>query len=143
MGNICRSPAAESFFRNAVINLGVEDQFFIDSAGTGGWHEGNPPDKRMMAGAKKVGLTIDGYARKITKDDLSTFDWIFCMDKDNYDDVVAMGGNTEKTRLLLPFVGHTEITEVPDPYYGGEEGFDTVISLVNQAVETLATMLKK
>ena len=141
MGNICRSPAAECFFRVAVEEAGEGDQYVIDSAGTGGWHAGNSPDRRMQGAAKKRGMTIEGSARQITSEDISSFDWIFCMDQDNYDDVIAMGGAPKNTKLLLPFIGEKEIIEVPDPYYGGDDGFNHVISLINRAVRKLATML--
>ncbi len=143
MGNICRSPAAECFFRQAVHDLGIEKKFMIGSAGTGGWHAGNPPDRRMAVSAKKIGLSIEGSAQQITDSDISTYDWVFCMDQDNYDDVIAIGGIPEKTQLLLPFVGNNQIREVPDPYYGGDGGFDDVVMLINDAVKRLATMLSQ
>lgn len=141
MGNICRSPAAECFFRAAVEETGDGDHYVIDSAGTGGWHAGNPPDRRMQGAAKRKGMTIEGSARQITSKDISSFDWIFCMDQDNYDDVIAMGGTPKNTKLLLSFIGEEDIFEVPDPYYGGDDGFTQVISLINTAVRKLATML--
>lgn len=141
MGNICRSPAAECLFRIALEEVDSAKEFSLDSAGTGGWHAGNPPDQRMRAAAQKQGLDITGSARQITVKDLASFDWIFCMDNDNLDDVIAMGGNPQTTKLLLSFTGNKEISEVPDPYYGGEDGFDTVITLINDSVRTLATML--
>ena len=95
----------------------------------------------MRAAAQKQGLEITGSARQISAKDLTSFDWIFCMDKDNLEDVIAMGGNPETTTLLLTFTGNNEISEVPDPYYGGDDGFDCVIALINESVRTLATML--
>jgi protein-tyrosine phosphatase len=141
MGNICRSPAAECFFREAVIKKGLEHQFLIESAGTGGWHAGNPPDRRMRAAAQKQGMEIIGSARQITIDDLTSFDWIFCMDRDNYDDVIGMGGHPDKTKLFLQHVGISDPDEVPDPYYGGKDGFDKVIELINDASNKLAIRL--
>ena len=141
MGNICRSPAAECLFRKAIEKKGLNQQFLIESAGTGGWHVGNPPDRRMRTAAQKQGFDITGSARQITIDDLTSFDWIFCMDNDNYADVIEMGGNPNTTKLFLPFVGNTEIEEVSDPYYGGEDGFDRVITLINNAANKLATKL--
>jgi protein-tyrosine phosphatase len=141
MGNICRSPTAECFFRSAIEEAGKAHQFDVESAGTGGWHAGDEPDLRMQASANKRGMSIEGSARQITQNDIASFDWIFCMDQDNYDGVIAMGGDPKNTKLLLPFVGHHRLCEVPDPYYGGEKGFDDVITLINDAVKKLATML--
>ena len=99
MGNICRSPAAECFFINAIEKLGHDMDFIVDSAGTGGWHAGAKPDKRMRAAAKKQGFVISGSARQVTTEDFSAFDWIFCMDQHNLDDVLAMGANPKKTKI--------------------------------------------
>ncbi len=114
----------------------------MDSAGTGGWHVGAKPDRRMRAAAKKRGLEISGSARQITVNDFSAFDWIFCMDRDNLDDVLAMGAKPEKTKLFLPFVSHDSVDEVPDPYYGGDDGFDTVITLLFEATQTLVDVME-
>ncbi len=141
MGNICRSPVAECFFRLAINATNRSNQFLIESAGTGGWHVGNAPDRRMRAAAQKQGLSIEGSARQITAEDLTEFDWIFCMDQDNYDDVIDMGGDHNKTKLLLSYVGNEEVTEVPDPYFGGDDGFDDVVKLINDAVIKLESML--
>jgi len=127
--------------RSALQTQGLKHNFAIDSAGTGGWHVGSKPDRRMRAAAKSAGHSIDGSARQVCKEDFTDFDWIFCMDQDNYDGVIAMGGDPKNTKLLLPFVGHQHLCEVPDPYYGGEKGFDDVITLINDAVKKLATML--
>jgi protein-tyrosine phosphatase len=142
MGNICRSPAAECFFRLAVKSAGVSQKYSMDSAGTGGWHVGAKPDRRMRAAAKKRGLEITGSARQITVSDFSTFDLIICMDRDNLDEVLSMGAIPEKTKLLLPFVSHVSVEEVPDPYYGGEEGFDTVITLIYDAAHALVDVME-
>jgi protein-tyrosine phosphatase len=83
-----------------------------------------------------------GSARQVTASDFSTFDWIFCMDKDNLEEVLAMGANPDNTKLFLPFVGHTPLAEVPDPYYGGEEGFDTVIALIRDAAQSLISSME-
>jgi protein-tyrosine phosphatase len=141
MGNICRSPAAECFFINAIEKLGHDMDFIVDSAGTGGWHAGAKPDKRMRAAAKKQGFVISGSARQVTTEDFSAFDWIFCMDQHNLDDVLAMGANPKKTKMLLPYVGHESMCEVPDPYYGGEDGFDDVVTLIHDAASQLALKL--
>ena len=142
MGNICRSPTAECLFRAVVEKAGVADDYLIDSAGTGGWHAGAKPDRRMRAAAKKQGYELYGSARQVTESDFTTFDWIFCMDKDNLEEVLAMGANPDNTKLFLPFVGHTPLAEVPDPYYGGEEGFDTVTALIRDAAQSLISSME-
>lgn len=134
MGNICRSPAAECLMRHALETRKIEHKFGLDSAGTGGWHVGNKPDRRMRVAAKAAGRSIDGAARQVCADDLIDFDLIFCMDNDNYENLMSMGANPEKTYLLLEFVEHQTLTEVPDPYYGGSEGFTNVITLIDGAV---------
>ena len=141
MGNICRSPTAECLFRNVVQERGLEDKFYIESAGTGGWHAGAQPDQRMRSAAKKAGNEIRGSARQVTVDDFSRFDWIFCMDQDNYDDLIGMGAIEKSTALLLPFVGNEEIREVPDPYYGGDGGVEQVVALIDDAVHRLVDIL--
>ena len=141
MGNICRSPAAECFFRDAVEARGLLDTFHVDSAGTGGWNAGSQPDRRMRSAAKKVGKTIHGNARQVTTDDFLKFDWVFCMDQDNYDDLIEMGANKNKTRLLLQFIDHQELREVPDPFSGGDSGFDDVVALIDVTVHRLVDIL--
>lgn len=120
--------------RDALKERNLSHAFVLDSAGTGGWHVGNKPDKRMRAAAKAVGRTIDGAARQVCENDFNNFDWIFCMDNDNYANLLAMGANPEKTHLLLEFVEHRAVREVPDPYYGGSGGFRDVIALIDGAV---------
>ena len=134
MGNICRSPAAECLMRHQLEGRKLTHEFVLDSAGTGGWHIGNKPDRRMRAAAKEVGRTIDGAARQVCEEDFIDFNWIFCMDNDNYDNLMSMGADPEKTHLLLDFVQHQSVTQVPDPYYGGSDGFTNVITLLESAV---------
>jgi len=141
MGNICRSPAAECLMRDALDKQGIANQFVLDSAGTGGWHVGNKPDKRMRAAAKAAGKTIRGSARQVCNADFDAFDWIFCMDHDNYANLVSMGANPEKTHLLLEFIAHASVQEVPDPYFGGDKGFADVIALIDKAVHELIKKL--
>ena len=126
MGNICRSPAAESFFRLAVEEVEIDNQFLIESAGTGGWHAGSQPDRRMKNAAKKQGLAIHGTARQITVKDLSTFDWIFCMDQDNFDDVISMGGDPEKVKdktSLNPYIKDVPLSTLDVRYVNDIDAF--------------------
>ena len=141
MGNICRSPAAESFFRREVELAGLASSFDIDSAGTGGWHKGAPLDSRMREAVDKQGLCISGSARQVCEADFEQFDWIFCMDDDNYANLMSMGASPVITHKLLPFIGHDSIEDVPDPYYGGEEGFRFVVSLIHEASKKLLNKL--
>jgi protein-tyrosine phosphatase len=141
MGNICRSPAAECLMRSALETQGLKHNFAIDSAGTGGWHVGSKPDRRMRAAAKSAGHSIDGSARQVCKEDFTDFDWIFCMDYENYENLISMGANPGKTHLLLEFIEHQSVCEVPDPYYGGDDGFKDVIALVDGAVHSLINRL--
>ncbi len=137
MGNICRSPLAENLFRYHANARGVIDQFEIDSAGTGGWHAGEPPDHRMQEAARSRGLTMIGRARQVTRDDFRRFDLLLCADHNNRHDLLKIGSPPAKTRLLLEFNADAVVEEVPDPYYGGPEGFEHVFELVNEACERL------
>src|SRR5690348_11926927 len=101
MGNICRSPLAENVFRHKAKQRGVESQFVIDSAGTGGWHAGEAPDARVRRIATSNGIAMTGAARQITRGDFDRFDLLICMDEENRDFILNMGAPPEKVRLLL------------------------------------------
>ena len=136
MGNICRSPAAEIIFHQKVRDAHLEKQFLIDSAGTIGLHQGNPPDHRMRHLLQQRGYEIFGCSRKIQPDDLELFDHILVMDTDNEREVRAMDRQNlhgKKIRRLTDFCQHHKTHEVPDPYYGGEQGFADVIDLIEDA----------
>lgn len=137
MGNICRSPLAEAMFRSLAEQRGAAGRFEIDSAGTTGYHAGEPPDLRMRAVASRLGLQLGGTARQVTTRDFQTFDYLLCMDEENRERTLAMGAPPEKVRLLLESDPDAEMVEVPDPYYGGEEGFDLVFRLVESACSAL------
>lgn len=140
LGNICRSPLAEGILKS---KLG--EDFFVDSAGTISMHEGQNPDRRSVKIAKNYGLDISKQcSRPIRKADLQTFDLIYCMDKNNYEDVLSLAKNEEekaKVRLILEEGLGKKGAEVPDPYFGGEEGFDRVYTMLHLACETIATNL--
>ena len=140
LGNICRSPLAEGILKSKV----DPNKTFVDSAGTTGYHVGNRPDVRSIAVAKKNGIDIGQQrCRKFTKSDFEKFDRIYTMDKSNFDNVIRLAGTKEdkdKVQLLLNDVDST-LKEVPDPYYGGEEGFDHVFDLINTACERIANSL--
>ncbi len=142
MGNICRSPAAEGVFLHLLKSKKLAAQYEVDSAGTGGWHVGNPPDTRMQKAAKKRGIHLPSIARQITLKDLEIFDLILTMDNDNYSFVMQLASELEvdpKAKIIpmLKFSSFENINEVPDPYYGGDSGFDRVLDLLNDACEGL------
>lgn len=137
LGNICRSPLAEGILQNKV----NQEEVFVDSAGTGGYHVGNAPDPRSIAVAHKYGLNIEKQrCRKFQASDFQKFDVIYAMDKTNYDNVVALAQNgteTEKVKLILEVIDLPE-KQVPDPYYDEEDGFEHVYRLLDQACEAIA-----
>lgn len=133
MGNICRSPLAEGVFKHLAQQRGVQNQFDVDSAGTGGWHAGESPDPRSIEVALRHGITLDSRARQVRRSDFTDFDLLICMDEDNREFMEEMGAPAEKLCLLLEFDPKTPVREVPDPYYGGTDGFMTVYDLINSA----------
>ena len=140
MGNICRSPTAEGVFRKLVIERGVSDQFEIDSAGTGGWHIGSPPDARAQQAASERNIDLSNLsARQVSAGDVSYYHTIIAMDKDNHRNLISLAPKPQhhKIRLLLEYVESPTTLEVPDPYYGGEHGFDLVLDLIEEACEQL------
>ena len=142
LGNICRSPLAEGIMRSK-----LSEDFIVDSAGTGGWHAGELPDKRSIATAKNRGLDITNQrARQFKRSDFDTFDHIFVMDNSNYKDVLALAPNEEaksKVKLILNEIFPNENVDVPDPYYGGQDGFENVFDMLDQACEEIARKLKQ
>ncbi|XP_031401052.1 uncharacterized protein LOC116211005 [Punica granatum] len=148
LGNICRSPAAEGVFRDIVKKRGLDSKFEIDSAGTIGYHEGNLADPRMRAAAKKRGIEITSISRPIQPSDFRNFDLILAMDKQNREDILG-AFERWKFRETLPDDAHKKVklmcsyckkhtdNEVPDPYYGGPQGFEKVLDLLEDACESL------
>lgn len=133
LGNICRSPAAEIIFRKLVADAGRGNEFEIDSAGTIGHHQGSPPDSRMSEALRHRHFTIQGQARRIEADDLENFDLIVTMDETNLSDVQRLdktGKLHSKIRPFMSFCRHHDDPRVPDPYYGGQRGFDHVVELL-------------
>lgn len=141
MGNICRSPLAEGIFLHKANERGVADQFDVDSAGTGGWHVGEPADPRAQEVAQKYGVTLVSRARQIRDDDVDNFDLLLCMDEDNRRRVERLGPKPDQLRLMLEFHPDSKHREVPDPYYGGDDGFDLVYTLLDQACDNLLNEL--
>lgn len=144
LGNICRSPAAEAALRDALAEAGLADSVEVDSAGTGDWHIGEPPDPRMVAAAAEAGLTLRGRARLVTREDFETADLILVMDRANLADVRALAPDDaarDKVRLFREFDDGADGDEVPDPYFGGPEGFAEVVDIVRAAARGLVRHL--
>ncbi len=140
LGNICRSPLAEAVFRHQVRERGLEDQFEIDSAGTSNYHIGDPPDRRSAATAKKYGIHVTGRGRQISDEDLRTFDYVIVMDAQNLADVErlkAASGGTAKVHRLREWDPESGSPDVPDPYYGGADGFEDVHAIVERSSAAL------
>jgi protein-tyrosine phosphatase len=136
LGNICRSPSAENIMRHLIEQAGLDHQIQCDSAGTSSYHIGSPPDRRMTAAAKLQGIDLVGQARQFEAADLATFDLILAMDRDNYETIQLCdrtGQYRDKVRLMCDFCTRHTLKEVPDPYYGGTEGFNFVIDLLMDA----------
>ncbi|MGB0561859.1 MAG: low molecular weight protein-tyrosine-phosphatase [Spirulinaceae cyanobacterium] len=136
LGNICRSPSAENIMNHLLAQAGETDAVLCDSAGTSSYHIGAPPDRRMQAAATQRGIQLVGRARQFTPEDFENFDLILAMDQDNYRSILAQdrtGQYSDKVRLMCDYATDHPDTEVPDPYYGGAEGFNYVIDLLLDA----------
>ena len=146
MGNICRSPTAEGVFRHQVEAAGLADRFTIDSAGTHGYHVGEPPDTRTVAAARRRGYDLSQQrARKVDASDFATFDHVLAMDRDNLLLLAAAcpPAHAHKLGLFMAFASNSASDVVPDPYYGGAAGFDTVIDYAEDASAGLLVALIK
>jgi protein-tyrosine phosphatase len=133
MGNICRSPAAEGVMRALAEAEGLAEHIAIRSAGTGGWHAGNLPDPRMRNAAKNRGYDLSSRARQVSSDDLRDHHLVLVMDQQNLREIRpfdSTGDNAAKIRLFCEFCTDHDADEVPDPYYGGEQGFEHVLDLL-------------
>ena len=146
LGNICRSPAAEGIFKQKIKDRDLENLFVVDSAGTGGWHVGNLADPRMRATALSRGIELTSRSRQIEENDLYEFDYILVMDKDNLHAVKSLIQDKQdqvnsKIQLILSYSKVSQLDEVPDPYYGGQNGFDKVLDLLDNAIDGLIDSL--
>ncbi len=145
LGNICRSPSAENIMKHLLTEAGLGDRVYCDSAGTSSYHIGAPPDRRMQAAAQQRGLRLEGRARRFEPTDFEVFDLILAMDRDNYQDILSQdppGKYRDKVKLMCDYAREHEEREVPDPYYGGPEGFNGVIDLLLDACGGLLAELQ-
>jgi protein-tyrosine phosphatase len=148
LGNICRSPTAEGVMRSLTREAGVTDDIEVDSAGTGGWHVGSPPDRRATAAARARGIALEGFARQFSLEDFDDFDLVLAMDRSNMRELRRLARDEEeqaKVRLLREFdpasSGDGDL-EVPDPYYGAPGGFEEVLDLVEAACGGLLARIR-
>jgi protein-tyrosine phosphatase len=146
MGNICRSPTAEGVFTQLVKAKNLHDVFEIDSAGTHAYHVGEAPDLRAQKAARDRGVEISHLrARQVTYGDFEDFDYLLVMDDDNYDILMSKCPAQHKTKInyLLDYAKEINFREVPDPYYGGQNGFERVLDMVESASEGFLEVLKQ
>lgn len=144
MGNICRSPSAEAVMKYLVENEGLDKQIFVDSAGTIGYHEGEPADARMKKHASKRGYNLTSIARQFRLEDFEKFDYIITMDRENYKDILALDPQrkySHKVFMMTDFSSNG-YEEVPDPYYGGEAGFELVLDILEDSTKGLLDKIK-
>lgn len=143
LGNICRSPLAEGILQSKL----PKERFEVDSAGTGSWHVGQEPDKRSVLIAKSKGLDITYQrGRQIKVSDFEIFDYIYVMDISNYQNVMALAPHEEaksKVQMILNELFPGENVDVPDPYFGGQSGFEQVFKMLDEACEIIARKLKE
>ena len=145
LGNICRSPTAEGVFRRALEQAGLADEVEIDSCGVGSWHVGKAPDSRAQQVALCRGIDLSGLrARQLNVQDFAEFDYVLGMDQDNLRAIrdLKPANSQAHVGLFLDFAG-TPGTEVPDPYYGGDEGFENVLNMIEAASNGLIQHLKR
>jgi protein-tyrosine phosphatase len=144
LGNICRSPAAENIMNSLLAQRGLTEEIACDSAGTASYHLGSPPDRRMGIALQKKGYEVTGRARQFSHPDFQDFDLILAMDQENYRNILALdprGHYHHKVKPMTDYARHHGDREVPDPYYGGEAGFDYVINLLEDACQGLLESL--
>ena len=144
LGNICRSQMAETIFRDMVNKAGRNDDFFIDSAGTSSCNQGGPADRRAIAKLAQHGLSTEHKARQVESEDFDDFDYILAMDSDNYETLMWMAGDNEKGKekiMMFRTFDPEGNGSVPDPYYGGDEGFENVFNMCERTCKSLLEKL--
>lgn len=146
LGNICRSPLGAAVMKKKVKDLRLEDHIDIDSCGTSDYHIGDGPDPRTLASASRHGVPMDHCARQLTAEDLRDFDFILAMDKNNYRHILQLAPDDlakQKVRLMREFDPQARGSEVPDPYHGGEEGFQEVFEILDRSTDNFIRYLRK
>jgi len=142
LGNICRSPLAEGILKNKLTHLDI----YVDSAGTAGYHVGNKPDARAIEIAQKYNIDLNNQrARQFSRKDFDEFDIIYAMDQNNYANLISLADNNEernKIKMILNELNHDSFQSVPDPYYGGQEGFEKVYKLLDKACEKIVSKIE-
>jgi len=144
LGNICRSPLAEAIFKEKVRRRGLDDKVFADSCGTSNYHIGDPPDERTLMNASKNGIVIEHCGRQLAEEDLRDFDYILAMDHSNMRNILSLQNSasfSHKIQLMRDYdpLGQGE---VPDPYYGGESGFQEVFEILDRTMERFLNHLE-
>jgi len=145
MGNICRSPTAEGVFRKLVEDRQLDDHFEIDSAGTHSYHTGGPADPRASETALQRGIDLSSIrSRPVELADFENFDYLIAMDADNYSRMTGMADSAQADNiyLLMSFADGSETSDVPDPYYGGDSGFETVFDMIEEASRGLLAAIE-
>ena len=146
LGNICRSPAAEAILKKRLTDQNIQDNFYVDSAGTAGYHVGESSDPRMISYAAKRGYNLDHTTRKFNPaKDFARFDYIITMDNENFTDVKShdnLDRFSHKIFKMADFCKNTKIEEVPDPYYEGEKGFNDVLDILEDGCNGILEKLK-
>jgi len=146
LGNICRSPTAEGVFRKLVRDHGLADRVTVGSAGTGGWHVGEPPDGRAVEAAGRRGVDLSGIrARQAKRGDFKRFDYVVAMDVENLRSLarICPEGERHRLHLFLDFAPELGRRDVPDPFYGGGDGFEAVLDMVEAAAEGLLLHIRE
>jgi protein-tyrosine phosphatase len=148
LGNICRSPTAEGVMRALVSEAGLDGSIELESAGTGSWHVGSPPDARAAAVARNRGMPLEGSSRQVRQEDFERFDLLLAMDRENLQELLRLSegtGERAKVRLLREFDPASALAEeldVPDPYFGAPGGFEEVFDLVQAACRGLLAQIR-
>jgi len=147
LGNICRSPLAEGIFKYKVNEAGLDDVIIAESGGTSGWHIGERPDPRSVEVAKQNGIYLDSRGRKAVNEDFEIFDYIIAMDKNNFLDLKRLSGSSmdgaAKLMLMRDFDDIGNGQDVPDPYYGGDDGFTYVFNLLDRSCQNLLEQIQE